>query len=171
MIPVPAFKTVCGVGVAMTACPIPKVLVTASDDDLTVFALPDSIAASGFARIRTIGGGGCVQPLNFKFVHDDWVSGELAFTGATASTRLLLVTDAGNKAVHVIDVVHGAHVGYVAAPGSIYNPTNVAARDTKVAVSMRNGRCRLPWVRKFTATPNSPILPLEPIDFLQEGWR
>jgi hypothetical protein len=29
----------------------------------------------------------------------------------------------------------------------------------------------LPWVRKFTATPNSPILPLEPIDFLQEGWR
>jgi hypothetical protein len=30
---------------------------------------------------------------------------------------------------------------------------------------------RVPWVRKFTATPNSPILPLEPIDFLQEGWR
>jgi hypothetical protein len=29
----------------------------------------------------------------------------------------------------------------------------------------------IPWVRKFTATPNSPILPLEPIDFLQEGWR
>jgi hypothetical protein len=29
----------------------------------------------------------------------------------------------------------------------------------------------VPWVRKFTATPNSPILPLEPIDFLQEGWR
>jgi hypothetical protein len=29
----------------------------------------------------------------------------------------------------------------------------------------------IPWVRKFTATPNSPILPLEPNDFLQEGWR
>ncbi len=32
-------------------------------------------------------------------------------------------------------------------------------------------QCGVPWVRKFTATPNSPILPLEPIDFLQEGWR
>jgi hypothetical protein len=29
----------------------------------------------------------------------------------------------------------------------------------------------LPWVRKFTATPNYLILPPEPIDFLQEGWR
>jgi hypothetical protein len=35
----------------------------------------------------------------------------------------------------------------------------------------RAGWVHLPWVRKFTATPNSPILPLEPIDFLQEGWR
>jgi hypothetical protein len=29
----------------------------------------------------------------------------------------------------------------------------------------------VPWVRKFTATPNYLILPPEPIDFLQEGWR
>jgi len=29
----------------------------------------------------------------------------------------------------------------------------------------------IPWVRKFTATPNYLILPPEPIDFLQEGWR
>jgi hypothetical protein len=37
-----------------------------------------------------------------------------------------------------------------------------------MGVKSSNG---LPWVRKCTATPNYPILPLEPIDFLQEGWR
>ncbi len=120
----------------MAACSMLRVLVTASHDDLTVFALPTSVAASGLARIRTIGGGGCVQPLNFKFVHDDRVSGQLAFTGATPAARFLLVTDGGNKAVHVIDVVHGAHAGYVAAPGSISYPTSVAAWGTKVAVSV-----------------------------------
>jgi hypothetical protein len=60
----------------------------------------------------------------------------MAFTGAAASgTRLLVVTDAGYNAVHVIDVVHGAQVGYVAAPGSIAGPRGVAAKDSKVAVS------------------------------------
>ena len=29
----------------------------------------------------------------------------------------------------------------------------------------------IPWVRKFTATPNALFLQLETIDFLQEGWR
>jgi hypothetical protein len=33
------------------------------------------------------------------------------------------------------------------------------------------GRVRVPWVRKFTATPNALFLLVEPIDFLQEGWR
>jgi hypothetical protein len=30
---------------------------------------------------------------------------------------------------------------------------------------------KIPWVRKFTATPNALILPSKPIDLLQEGWR
>jgi hypothetical protein len=33
------------------------------------------------------------------------------------------------------------------------------------------GLVDVPWVRKFTATPNALFLPLETIDFLQEGWR
>jgi hypothetical protein len=44
--------------------------------------------------------------------------GYLAFTGP-ATSRLLLLTDAGHDAVHVIDVVERVHVGYVAAPGTI----------------------------------------------------
>jgi hypothetical protein len=109
MNPVPAVTTVCGIGIGMAACPMLKVLVTASDDDLTVFTLPDSFAASGLllTRIRSIEG---VHSLNFKFA--DEYSGLMAFTGSTPATRLLLVTDAGNDAVHFIDVVHGAHVGY-----------------------------------------------------------
>jgi DNA-binding beta-propeller fold protein YncE len=51
---------------------------------------------------------------------------------------LLLVTDAGNDAVHVVDVVGRAHVGYVASPGSIPGPRGVAASGATplVAVSV-----------------------------------
>ncbi len=58
----------------------------------------------------------------------------MAFTGPVTS-RLLLLTDAGHDAVHVIDVAEGLHVGYVAAPGTIAGPRGVAARDSLVAVS------------------------------------
>jgi hypothetical protein len=61
-------------------------------------------------------------------------SGYLAFTGPPSS-RLLLVTDAGHCAVHVIDVVNRTHVGYVGAPGSMVRPRGVAARGSLVAVS------------------------------------
>ena len=61
-------------------------------------------------------------------------SGCLAFTGP-ATSRVLLVTDAGNSAVHVIDVAGRVHVGYVAAPGTIAGPRGVATRGSLVAVS------------------------------------
>jgi hypothetical protein len=61
-------------------------------------------------------------------------SGWMAFTGP-ATVRLLVVTDAGHDAVHVIDVAGRAHVGYVAAPGAIAGPRGVAARGSLVAVS------------------------------------
>ncbi len=61
-------------------------------------------------------------------------SGYLAFTGPVTA-RLLLLTDAGHYAVHVIDVAGQAHVGYVAAPGTIAGPLGVAARGSLVAVS------------------------------------
>jgi hypothetical protein len=55
----------------------------------------------------------------------------MAFTDG----RRLLVTDAGNGAVHVIDVVHGTHVGYVAPPGSIAGPRGVATKASLAAIS------------------------------------
>jgi hypothetical protein len=58
----------------------------------------------------------------------------MAFTGPRSS-RLLLLTDTGLDAVHVIDVVGRVHVGYVAAPGTIAGPRGVAARGSLVAVS------------------------------------
>jgi hypothetical protein len=71
--------------------------------------------------------------MRFSFL-DGGASGYLAFTGP-ATSRLLVVTDAGHDAVHVIDVVGQIHVGYVAAPGTIDRPRGVAARGSLVAVS------------------------------------
>ncbi len=71
--------------------------------------------------------------MQFKFRDGDW-SGWMAFTGP-ATSRLLLVTDAGHDAVHVIDVAGRVHVGYVAAPGTLARPRGVAARGSLVAVS------------------------------------
>ena len=131
MMPVPSLQTVCKRGAAMAACPVLRLLVTSSHDDLTVFLLPESIVAtSSLTPIRTIGGSDSGQPMNFKFrCGGNYCSGWMAFTGSTAATRLLVVTDGGNDAVHVIDVVRGHHVGYVAVPGS------TAARGSKVAVT------------------------------------
>jgi len=86
------------------------------------------------ALVRTLGG---VAPMEFEFYNG---SGYMAFTDgcggvSTANRRLLLVTDGGHDAVHVIDVVHGTHVGYVAAPGTIMSPCGVAARKSLAAVS------------------------------------
>jgi hypothetical protein len=65
-------------------------------------------------------------------------SGWMAFTGP-ATSRLLLVTDAGHNAVHVIDVAGRVHVGYVAAPGTVAGPRGVAARGSLGAVSAWEG--------------------------------
>jgi DNA-directed RNA polymerase beta subunit len=63
----------------------------------------------------------------------------MAFTGP-ATSRLLLLTDAGHNAVHIIDVAGRAHMGYVAAPGTISGPRGVAARGSLVvAVSAWRG--------------------------------
>jgi hypothetical protein len=73
--------------------------------------------------------------MRFKFLDKArYSSGVMAFTGP-ASSRLLLLTDAGHNAVHVIDVVIRVHVGYVAAPGTIAGPRGVAARGSLAAVS------------------------------------
>jgi hypothetical protein len=127
----------------MAVCPVLRLLVTSAHSDLSVFSLPDSLdaKAGAWTLLRMIGG---IEPLDFKFVTATRpLSGWMAFTGSTAAARLLVVIDAGNRAVHVIDVVQGNHVGYVAAPGSIDEPRGVAAWSTKVAVCCNGNTVRL----------------------------
>jgi hypothetical protein len=74
--------------------------------------------------------------MQFEFFDGNY-SGWMAITGP-ATSRLLLLTDAGHDAVHVIDVAGRVHAGYVAAPGTIAGPRGVAARGSLVAVSAWN---------------------------------
>jgi hypothetical protein len=78
--------------------------------------------------------------MQFKFWDGNGYSGWIAFTGP-ATSHLLLLTDAGHDAVHVIDVAGRVHVGYVAAPGTIVGPRGVAARGSLVAVSA--------WIKSY----------------------
>jgi len=114
-----------GVGVAV--CQDLGLLVISCSRELQVFALPADIALGNLAHVRTLGG---VAPMEFDFC-DPAVTGFMAFTDGGGA----LVTDAGHDTVHVIDVVHGSHVGYVAAPGVIAKPRGVAARKSLAAVS------------------------------------
>ncbi len=145
LVPLPALKTTCGRGVGLAACPALGLLVTSnfSDNTLSVFALPRSSGAgagagagAGLALVCTLGGASSPAPMQFKFKVDGerYPSGWMAFTGP-ATSRLLLLTDAGHDAVHVIDVAGRVHAGYVAAPGTIAGPRGVAARGSLVAVS------------------------------------
>ncbi len=143
LVSVPALKTNVGLGEGgMAVCPTLGLLVTSSHsgNTLSVFALPRSSGAgtcasgAGLSLVCTLGGAGSPAPMRFKF-WDGGFSGWMAFTGP-ATARLLLVTNAGHDAVHVIDVVGRVHVGYVAAPGAIDGPRGVAARGSLVAVSV-----------------------------------
>jgi len=131
-----------GRGVAV--CPDLGLLVISACSKLQVFALPEDIASGTpweLVHVRTLGG---EAPMEFQFSH---VSGYMTFTDETA---LLLVTDAvvsGLGSVHVVDVVHGMHVGYVAAPGTICFPRGLAARNSLAAVSCWEGTA--PVVRVF----------------------
>ena len=125
----------CGQGIGLAVCPRLGVLATSEEDTNTVSVwwLPsgaDTRPTSGLAHVRTLGGTGSPAPMQFEF---DYGSGSLAFTPLLHGSDmrrvalLLLVTDAGHDAVHMIDVASGVHAGYVAAPGSIAGPRGVAA--------------------------------------------
>ena len=152
MVPLPTLKTQCGPGrgFGMAVCPTLGLLVTSNLDDnsLTVFALPGCIKPGtdggggvGLTRVCTLGGDWSPAPMQFKFQDEfcevSWPSGFVAFMGP-ATSRLLLATDAGHNAVHVIDVAGRVHVGYVATPGAIAGPRGVAATGSLVAVSCWN---------------------------------
>jgi hypothetical protein len=84
--------------------------------------------------------------MQFKFYDSSGLySGFLAFTYTTTTTTttsgssgypLLLVTDAGHNAVHLVDVVGRTHAGYLASPGSIAGPRGVAASGTSPLVAV-----------------------------------
>jgi hypothetical protein len=87
--------------------------------------------------------------MQFEFEDDVGFSGYLAFTPTTTTTAtttsgsssrnarpLLLVTDVGHDAVHLVDVVDGSHAGYLAPPGSIAGPRGVAVSGASPLVAV-----------------------------------
>jgi hypothetical protein len=138
LIPWPAFKTHCPHGAGLAACPTLGLLVISNfqTNTLSVFSLPFGISDvdGGLTFLYFLGDSDACAEMQFVFKDGKSMSGWMVFTGP-ATCRLLLLTDAGHDAVHVIDVVARVHVGYVAAPGTITRPRGVAARDTLVAVS------------------------------------
>jgi hypothetical protein len=72
--------------------------------------------------------------MQFKFFDCGGPSGWMTFTDSSG-VPLLLVTDAGHDAVHMIDVKRGKHAGFLVPPGAIAGPRGVATRAQLVAVS------------------------------------
>ena len=133
LLPVPQWTTACGAGFGLAASLPLGVLVTSDvrHNTLSVWSLPgNSTDGNGLDLVYTLGGHGSPEPMRFLFANEEGYSGFLAF-----ASRLLLVTDCGHDTVHMVDVASRAHVGYLAAPGSITGPRGVAANGTLVAVS------------------------------------
>jgi hypothetical protein len=153
-VPLPSLKTDCGEGYGLAACPTVGLLVTSDIDknNLSVWRLPGvgasggpGAGASGMAGVEgeasvcgggdgltlvcTLGGAESPPPMQLKF---NTGGGRLAFLPATSGSPcpLLLATDAGHDAVHLVDVVAQTHPGYLASPGSIAGPRGVAASGT-----------------------------------------
>ena len=121
---------------------LPVVTSSSNDNTLSVFHPPAAALLGygsrfGLSLLRTLGDAASPPPMQFRF-HDGERSGWMAMMAFTGTGRAggascpgdpsdLLVTDAGNDAVHVISVGDGVHVGYVAAPGMLPGPRGVAA--------------------------------------------
>lgn len=141
-----SLTTQCGKGFGLAACPALGLLVTSDrmQNTLSVWRLPSgnnggagAAATRGLALACTLGREKSPHPMQFNFFCWNGVSGYLAFvalfTTADASDRgapMLLITDHGSEAVHIVDVVGQRHVGYVAAPGSLGRTRGVAACNT-----------------------------------------
>jgi hypothetical protein len=100
----------------------------------------------GLRLVCTLGGAGSPAPMQFMFKDDDGYSGYLAFAppatttttscSSSSTSPLLLVTDPGHDAVHLVDVVSRSHAGYVAPPGSLSGPRGVAASRVSPLVAV-----------------------------------
>ena len=140
-------------------------LVTSDDfyNTLTVWSLPsdgdgDAVVGAGdgggcgLARVCTLGGKGSPAPMRFDFFYSGIGVSYLAFTppppgSGTDTPHLLLVSDWGHDAVHIVDVVSRTHVGYVAAPRTIAGPCGVAASGAASLVAIST------WKERFGDQP------------------
>ena len=155
LIPLAVRATRSSGGTGLVVCRDLGLLITSNfwDCCLDVFALPRACSVAGvnldllysLGRFKGEEGG---AKMAFKFNGGDTPSGYLAFVGCTTS-RLLLVSDAGSEAVHVVDVVGRKHVGYVAAPGTIDGPKQIATRGSLVAVNVRPSSTGLPYTGEY----------------------
>jgi hypothetical protein len=140
-----------GMGLAARVCPASGLVVTSGclSNALSVWRL--SASSSGatvpeLTRVCTLGGEGSAPPMWHALClwvpSDGWweVLWEVGLPSTHHSlwhrsgTPLLLVTDGGHDAVHVIDMVGRAHVGYVASPGTILVAARAGSRPGGVAV-------------------------------------
>jgi len=134
----------------MAVCTALGLLVTSNREDntLIVFALPNSLdsisgAGAGLPLVCILGGASSPAPMRFRFHDGSGSSGRMAFTGPPTA-RLLLVTDAGHDAVHLVDVVTRTHAGYLASPGSIFGPRGMAASRASPLVAVSAWKRCLP---------------------------
>ena len=98
----------------------------------------------GLTHLYTLGDEGLEPEVSMRFLFDTahrGHGGRLTFGTSRHLVRdvpyPLFVTDVGNGAVHIIDVVNKTHRGYVAPPGTMDGSCGVAASgvDSLVAVS------------------------------------
>jgi hypothetical protein len=115
-------------GFGLAACPALNLLVTSQTIEKTVTVWDMSTHHGGLTLLYTLGGATSSQPMQFHFTEPD---GRMAFCAATPS--LVLVTDNGQDVVHVLDVVHRTHEGYLCPPGTISGPRGVASTGTGTA--------------------------------------
>jgi hypothetical protein len=143
---VPSLTTRCGLGplggVGLAVCPLLGLLATSDmiNNTVSVYSLPSRVGSisgtgTGLPLVCTLGAAASRAPMQFKFRDASGSYGGCMTFTDPATSRLLLLTDAGHGAVHVIDVAGRVHVGYVAAPGTIAGPRGVAARGSLAAVS------------------------------------
>jgi hypothetical protein len=123
LVPLPALTTQCEPGYGLAVCPTLGLLVTSDfhTRGLSVWTLPTDAGdggasggagggpGGGLSLVCTLGGTGSAAPMPFAFLDSKGCSGYLAFTPPTSDGSdahpLLLVTDAGHDAVHLVDVV------------------------------------------------------------------
>jgi hypothetical protein len=88
-------------------------------------------------QLCTLGGASSPPPMQFLFISGSYLSGYLAFTGP-ATSRHLLVTDAGHDAVHVVDVGHGGWSSTCRVRGCTWHHSRASGRGGEG----RPGGCR-----------------------------